>query len=225
MINFLKKAILMYGVKPVSRKFGFDRGYLYHPGKPIDRYYIEKFLFKNRKYIRGKTLEISGSTYTKKFGGKKVKESHVLSYVPGKDVDIVGDLVTGRGLPLDYFDCFIMTQTLPFIYDLKSAIKNSIALLKKGGTLLITVNGISQISRYDMNRWGHYWNFTNISLKHLLEEQVSKKNIRIETYGNVKVACSMLYGLSQEDLNQSDFYYNDEDYQLVITALVKKTLK
>jgi hypothetical protein len=34
--------------------------------------------------------------------------------------------------------------------------------LKPGGVLLATVSGISQISRYDMYRWGDYWRFTTL---------------------------------------------------------------
>ena len=49
-------------LKPISTKFGFDRG------KPIDRYYIEAFLEENKDYIKGVCLEITDNAYTKKFG-------------------------------------------------------------------------------------------------------------------------------------------------------------
>ena len=45
-------------VQPVSSVFGLERG------NPIDRYYIEKFLKENDRYIKGNVLEIAESTYS-----------------------------------------------------------------------------------------------------------------------------------------------------------------
>lgn len=59
--------------EPYSNDFGFDRG------QPIDRYYIEKFLYENREIITGDVLEIGDDTYTKKFG-LNVKNSHILNF-------------------------------------------------------------------------------------------------------------------------------------------------
>jgi hypothetical protein len=67
---------------------------------------------------------------------------------------LVGDLATGQGIPVEAFDCMILTQTFPFIYDVQGAITNTYTALKLGGVLLATLPGISQISRYDMDRWG-----------------------------------------------------------------------
>ena len=53
-------------LKPISRLFGFDRG------QPIDRYYIETFLQKNRSDIGGRVLEIGDPGYTLKFGGDQL---------------------------------------------------------------------------------------------------------------------------------------------------------
>jgi len=58
-------------LKPISRKFGFDRG------TPIDRYWINKFIEENSQYIKGNVLEIGDSRYTKEFG-KSVINSDVL---------------------------------------------------------------------------------------------------------------------------------------------------
>ena len=41
---------------PISRAFGFDRGL------PIDRHYIEKFLARNERHIRGRVLEIGNDS-------------------------------------------------------------------------------------------------------------------------------------------------------------------
>jgi hypothetical protein len=48
---------------PASRTFGFDRG------KPIDRWYIERFLARHERDVRGRVLEVAESTYTEWYGG------------------------------------------------------------------------------------------------------------------------------------------------------------
>jgi len=202
--------------KPVSTKFGFDRGL------PIDRYYIEKFLNKNKKYIKGSVLEISENKYTKKFGGNRVKKSMVINYKKTRGVNLVANLETGSGVLEELADCFIMTQTLPFVFDISNVIKNSLKLLKKGGVLLITTPGITQISRYDMDRWGQYWSLTDLAIKKLFSEFVTNKNIHTETYGNVKSSSLFLYGLSASEVDRGELDYNDPNYQLVVCARITK---
>lgn len=214
-MNF-DKSKLRLPKKPVSRKFGFDRG------TPIDRYYIENFLGKNYKAISGTVLEIGDSNYTRLFGGERVDRSIVLSYQEGKNVDIVADLETGKGIPKKVADCVIFTQTLPFIFDISPAIKNIFNVLKPGGKLLVTVPGITQISRYDIDRWGQYWSFTDLSVRKLFEKVTSKKDITIKIYGNVKSASYFLYGLSAEELSRQDLDYQDRDYQVLIGAAIRR---
>lgn len=201
--------------EPVSRQFGFDRG------QPIDRYYIDFFLRKNSQYIKGDVLEISESLYTKKFG-TNVNKSMILSFVYGDNVDYVCDLSSDTEIPENVCDCFIMTQTLPFIYDVDCVVKNSIRILKPGGILLVTIPGITQISRYDMDRWGHFWSFTDLSVRKLFEKNVEPGKIYIETYGNVKTASGLLYGLASRDFSKRDLDYKDDDYQVTIGVRVTK---
>jgi FkbM family methyltransferase len=202
-------------LQPISKLFGIDRG------TPIDRYYIEKFLDQNRSCIHGRVLEIGDNTYTQIYG-TGVTQSDVLNAVPSPDATIVGDLATGKNIPEAAFNCIILTQTLLCIYDVKSALKNTIKALKPGGTLLITVPGISQISRYDMDRWGDYWRFTDKSLKMLLEEAGPGFKINVQTFGNVAVAKAFLDGFSQHDISKELLDFQDSDYQVIITALAFK---
>jgi peptidoglycan/xylan/chitin deacetylase (PgdA/CDA1 family) len=205
-------------VQPISRLFGFDRG------TPIDRYYIEKFLACNRSAIHGHVLEIADNTYTKKYGGQTVK-SDVLNVVDTSGTTIVGNLATGVNIPESTFDCIIMTQTIQFIYEVKSALHHAVRSLKPGGTLLLTAAGISQISRYDMDRWGEYWRFTDKSLKMLLSECLPAEDIQVEAHGNVAVAKAFLDGLAWHELPQKTLEYKDNDYQILLTARATKPLK
>lgn len=203
------------GTNPVSRTFGLDRG------TPIDRYYIERFLAQHSDKIRGTTLEIAESTYSRRFGGDKVERALVLHSQEGCGADIVCDLSTGcprEGM----VDCFVMTQTMPFIYDIKSVAANAIKILKPGGHLLATAAGISQISRFDMDRWGHFWAVTTLSMRRLFEDMVPPENIEVVSYGNVLSSASFLYGFARHELTQEELDYVDPDYQMIVGALVTK---
>lgn len=204
-------------VAPISPIFGLERG------QSVDRYYIEKFLEKQSGDIRGHVLEIGDSSYTKKFGGNRVTCSDVLHAVPGNSAaTLVGDLVTGQGIPREAFDCMILTQTFPFIYNVRAAIATVFAALKPGGAMLATVSGISQISRYDMERWGDYWRFTTLSARLLLEEVFPAENVLVEAYGNVYSAVAFLHGLAAEELSQEKLDHRDQDYEVVITLRAVK---
>ncbi len=197
-------------LKPISKVFGFDRG------TPIDRVYIEDFLNKNKGFIKGTVCEIAEDTYSRKFG-MNVEKFEILHYTKDNPkATIVGDLTVINSLPDNTIDCFILTQTLNFIYDFKSAIKGLRHILKTGGVALVTVAGISQISRYDMERWGDFWRFTDLSIKKAFEEVFGSHNVMVETYGNVLAATAFLHGISAEELTKEELYYRDNDYQIII---------
>jgi hypothetical protein len=204
---------------PISAVFGFDRG------QPIDRYYIESFLQKHVSDIHGKVLEIGDPEYTKKFGGNRVIRTDVLHVLPGNpQATIVGNLETGLGLPIEAYDCLILTQTFPFIYSVQSAIAHCHASLKTNGVLLATFPGISQISRFDMDRWGDYWRFTNASAERLFGEVFGIGNVSVETHGNVLAACALLHGIAAEELTPKELDTCDPDYQVIVTVRTQKKL-
>lgn len=204
---------------PIDRNFGFTRGL------PIDRYYIEKFLSRQSEGIQGRVLELGDDTYTKRFNGDRVTKSDVL-HSPigdiGPLITIVADLTRADHIPSDTFDCIILTQTLLFIYDLQAAIKTLYRILKPGGILLLTVPGISQIIREDMELWGEYWRFTKQSVQRLFEEAFPSENLEVEAKGNVLTATAFLYGLASQELKQSELDYHDPDYEVIITLRAVK---
>lgn len=207
-------------LKPISRVFGFDRGLC------IDRYYIENFLAKHAEDIRGHVLEIGDDTYTRRFGGDRVARSDVLHVQEGNPkATIVADLTCADSIPSDTFDCIIFTQTLQFIYDVRAAIRHLHRILKPSGVLLATFPGISQISRYDMDRWGDYWRFTTLSARRLFEEVFPPGNVTVRAYGNVLAAVAFLHGLSAEELRREELDYHDPDYELIITVRAVKPRK
>ncbi len=199
-------------VSPQSRKFGLDRG------SAIDRNFIESFLQANCGDIRKRVLEIGDATYTRKFGSHAVTKSEVLHAQESEIATIVGDLTVPGTLQPDSLDCAILTQTLPFIFDFKAAIRQVYDALSPGGVVLATLPGISQISRYDMDRWGDYWRFTTKSAEVVFGEVFGKTNVQVASFGNVFNCCAFLYGMTVEELTDDELSFVDQDYQLLITV-------
>lgn len=198
--------------EPVSGIFGLDRG------TPIDRYYIEQFLNENRALIHGDVLEISENAYSKKFGSD-VKNFEILHFTgDNPQATIVGDLTDISTLPEQRVDCFICTQTYNFIYNFPAAIRGTRHLLKNGGVVLATMGGISQISEYDMEKWGDYWRFTTKSAYKMFSDVFGESNVKVDFYGNVLSSIAFIEGISSEELTRKELDYKDARYQLVITV-------
>jgi len=203
-------------VKPISHFFGADRG------QPIDRYYIEKFLSDNRKQIKGTVLEIGDDSYSKQFG-KDIIRQEILLYAPNNSKStIISDLTNHATLKKQIADCFICTQTLNFIYDVKSAVEGIYYMLRENGCALVTLSGISQISRYDMDRWGDYWRFTDKSARMIFSEIFGPENVQVVTYGNVLSSVAFLEGISAEELKEDELLYTDCDYQITVAVKAVK---
>jgi len=151
-----------------------------------------------------------------------ITKLEILSYKENMNATIVGDLTNIETLPENKIDCFICTQTLQFIYDFRAAIEGSHFVLKKNGVMLATCAGITQISRYDMDRWGDYWRFTTLSTLRLFEEVFGRGNVEVDCYGNVLSTISFLEGIGAEELTKEELDYRDRDYELLITIVATK---
>ena len=188
---------------PIGHGFGFDRG------RPIDRYYIEKFLAQNAADIRGRVLEIEDNSYTLRFGGIGVTRSDILHVDrTNPRATFVGDLTRPETLPADVFDCIVLTQTLHLVYDMQAAVKTLYDALKPGGVLLVTVPGITPI---DSGEWKStwYWSLTAAAAQRLLGTVFDTESLTVNTYGNVFAATAFLYALATEELGTADLDVND----------------
>ena len=201
---------------PISREYGYDRG------QPVDRYYIEGFLSRHANDIHGRVIEIGDAAYTRQFGGTQVTKSDVLHVDESNPTaTIVGDLADGDNIPASTFDCFVLTQTLQLIYDVRAALATVYRILKPGGVVLATVPGISQISN---DEWGKtwYWAFTSLSARCLFEEVFPKGSVQVESHGNVLAATAFLQGLATHELRQEELDYADREYEMLITIKAVK---
>lgn len=202
---------------PISATWGFDRG------TPIDRFYIDRFMLAHQDDVRGRVLEIANPKMTLRYGGDRVTRSDVLHPVPAPaPVTLVGDLATGAGLPTAAFDCAIVTQTLLLVYDVHAAVRTLHRILAPGGVALVSVPGITKISREDMDQWGQYWSFTSASARKLFEESFAPERVQVEVYGNVLAATAFLHGIAAEELADDELLHRDRDFQTLIAVRAQK---
>lgn len=204
-------------VKPLSGRFGFDRGL------PIDRYYIEDFLSRHATDICGHVLEVRDNTYTKRYGENRVTQSDIIS-ISGEEgmPTIVADLARGDQIPSGAFDCIILTQTLHLIYDTSAALKTLSRILKPRGVLLATVPGISQISRGNIGNWVDYWRFTSASAQKSFSGVFPPQDLQVSTRGNVLSAIAFLEGLAAEELTCQELDYLDQDFEVIVCVRAVK---
>jgi SAM-dependent methyltransferase len=205
-------------VTPISDTFGYDRGL------PIDRYYIERFLQEHSGTIRGRVLEVGDSTYTSRFGSDAAVERADILDVRADNprATIVGDLTEPDRFSADAFDCVICTQTLPYIYDVHSAVRTLHRILRPGGTVLATVTSVSRVWTKGDRLYGDYWRFTSRSSRLLFEQVFDSEQIAVASYGNVLAAASFLYGLATSELRRDELDYNDPDIPLLIGIKARK---
>lgn len=203
-------------VEPVSREWGYDRGL------PVDRYYIERFLARQRDDVRGRVLEVGDRGYTRRFGEDRVARSDVLHVAPGnREATLVGDLAHADHIPADTFDCIILTQTLQLVYDLPAAVRTVHRILKPGGVLLATFPGLTRSSRTEWpGSW--FWRLTPDSARRLFEAVFPPRDLRVASHGNVLAACAFLYGLATEELDADELDHEDPDYDVTVTVRAVK---
>lgn len=197
--------------RPLSDVWGFDRG------TPVDRFYIERFLGEHRRDIRGACLELMDSGYTRLYGAG-VDRAEVLDIDPAnRKATIVDDLTQGGELPSDTFDCFILTQTLHIVYDVRAAIRTAHRVLKPGGVLLATVPAVSRVWRPEND----FWRFTEWSIGPLMREAFGD-GVAVQSYGNVLSAIAFLTGLAHEELTQRELEARDPRFPVIVSVRAVK---
>ena len=198
---------------PLSDAWGYDRG------TPVDRYYIERFLDEYRQDIHGRVLEVKDSGYSDRFGSG-VAQTHVLDIDPSNPhATVIADLSAADGIASEQFDCFVLTQTLQFIYDLRAAIQHAYRILRPNGVLLVTAPGISPLDR----RLADYWHLTTASCSALFGEVFGAQNVTVHSYGNMLAAIAFLTGMARQELSESELDVDDRRFPVIIAVRAVKT--
>jgi SAM-dependent methyltransferase len=197
---------------PINDNFGIGRGL------PVDRHYIEDFLDTNSASIRGHVLEIGGNAYTVRFGGEAITRSDVLHVdCRNSAATLFGDISRPGSLPEAAFDCIVLTQTLHLIEDMASALRHLAGALKPGGSLLVTVPGVSAIDRHE---WGDawLWSLSARALTLLLSHAFGEAFVDVVSYGNVYAACAFLHGLATEELDPGKLAQADPSIPVIVAG-------
>ncbi|HEY3695975.1 glycosyltransferase [Phenylobacterium sp.] len=219
LLNLLPKAISFgdfTGVKPISDEFGYDRG------TPVDRNYIEQFLFKNMADVKGRALEVGDDEYCKRFGGVHVTQQDVLHIHHGNpQATLVGDMSQPGVLPEGVFDVLLLTQTLHLVWDMQAAVKEMHKALKPGGVVLLTVPGISRVDR---DEWGStwYWSLTETSARRLFAEVFGTENVEVEVFGNVYAATAFIQGVALEECDFNKLKVVDSAFPVIVAVRARK---
>lgn len=192
---------------PVSRGFGVDRG------TAIDRYWIEPFLAGYASNAGGEVIESGDTAYSTRYFPRMTSHEMEIERQT-KPNGVVCDLEAGNPAICGRFDVMIATQLFNFLFDVRAALAHSAELLRPGGLLVGSVAAITQISRYDADRWGHYYSFTEQSWRRLLGEAFAE--VHVETRGNVDTACAFLNGLCAEEIEPALLAEHDCDYPVTI---------
>ncbi len=201
-------------ITPLSDEWGFERG------TPVDRYYIEQFLDQESHRIRGRVLEVADSGYTSRFG-QGVERSDVLDIdARNPAATFVADLAAADAVPSDAFDCFILTQTLQYVFDLRAAVRHVHRVLRPGGTVLCTVPAVSRIGRRYLDN--EYWRFTAASSSRLFEEAFGDGAVEVRARGNVLASVAFLVGMACEELSARELESDDVFFPLVVTIRASK---
>jgi SAM-dependent methyltransferase len=192
---------------PFGDNWGYDRG------TPVDRWYIERFLDEHRRDITGRVLEVKDSGYTERFGHALIERAVLDVDASNPRVTHVADLASGGELPGAAFDCFVLTQTLQLIYDVRTALAHAHRILRPGGVLLTTVPVVSRVCAPPLT---DHWRFTPLAVARLLEEAFGAGAATVTGVGNVLTQVAFLEGLAAEDLTAQELAADDERFPLVV---------
>src|SRR5215831_20948083 len=121
-------------VSPLSPNFGFERG------TPVDRFYLHRFLEVNRAAITGRVLEVQVPSYTLAYG-HDVEISDTVDINPRFATTYTCDLAEAPQIPDDYYDCFLLPNTLQHVETLRPALQTMLRVTKPGGTILASAAG------------------------------------------------------------------------------------
>jgi SAM-dependent methyltransferase len=197
----------------VSGEWGYDRG------TPVDRWYIERFLAEHRGDIAGRVLEVKDRAYTDRYGAGVV-ESDVLDIDDANPLaTYVADLASADAIPTGRFDCFVLTQTLQYVFDLAAAVAHVHRILRPGGVVLATLPTVSRISPPALT---DCWRFTPLAAERLFGELFGAENVSTVARGNVLTQVAFLHGLAAEELERSELDADDPLFPLLVCVRARK---
>jgi len=193
-------------VTPISASYGFDRG------TPIDRYYVDRFFTAHRHLITGRVLEIQTKDHIRKYGsGVTVADS--LDISPSFRPTYCCDLAKAAIVPTGSYDCFLLPNTLCFLRDLDSALKEVRRIVRPGGAILATVPAFVPLTP-DVE---DYWHASADGWRVIAHRVWPGCETVVETHGNCLAAAAAMYGVAVEELTAAELDVTDPRYPVLVT--------
>ncbi len=197
-------------LEPLSDHYGFDRG------TPLDRRYIEEFLGERSGLIRGSVLEVHDSAYTVRFGADRVAQSTVVDINRSNaQATLIADLEQPGSLPVETYDCIILTQTLHLLRQPGPCLENCHRALRRPGVLLATAPAVGRVSPTYPHR--DYWRFTPAGMAELFTRHWDG-DFTVHAKGNLRTCIGFLLGEVVEDLPNTMLDRNDSRFPLNVAA-------
>jgi hypothetical protein len=198
--------------KPFSANFGFERG------TPVDRYYLHKFLEKNRSYITGNVLEIQLPGYTHRYG-HKINQAHSVDINPQVRPTFVCDLARSeRIIPDASYDCFLLPNTLQHLCDLEGCLRHALRVVKPGGVILASSSTFVPL----IPDGPDYWRLSAEGWTEILQRAWVGCEFRVESHGNCLAAVAAMLGLTVEELTPAELDVFDPRYPVLVTLFCRK---
>lgn len=197
--------------RPLSERWGSDRG------TPLDRYYIEGFLFAERAAIRGRVLEVKDATYTAQLGSGVVTADVLDVDATNPRATVIADLAAAAAIPSDRYDCVILTQVLQLVFDVRAALAHVHRILRPGGVLLMTVPAVSRTVDT-----GDYWRFTPLACETLAAEAFPGGQVTVQSHGNAFTGGAFLAGMAWEELSPRELAHSDPRFPTLVTVRAVK---
>jgi SAM-dependent methyltransferase len=198
-------------------------------GLPIVRYYWARYLENHRSDIRGRGLEIGGTSTIRDYGGERLTHADAIDLAAhSPEITVVADLTRADEIETDTYDCFVNQFTMHLIYDLDSALYHSVRLLQPGGVLLVNFPSVEYcFSRgLDMGTGAPlfvFWQFTALYVENLLRRAgLSDDDFELTLYGNLFTRIAYEMNLPAEELTGGELAYVDPGHPLLICARAVK---
>jgi len=199
-------------VTPFSGTFGFDRG------TPVDRFYLHRFLDANRACITGRVLEVQVPSYTRTYG-QAVETSHTVDLDPRFGATYTCNLADAPQIPSDYYDCFLLPNTLPHVEDLSRVLQTVLRVVKPGGAILASAALLLPL----IPDGDDFWRLSPEGWRRTLAREWAGCEVLVEGHGNCLSSAAAMYGLALEELREAELSSSDPRYPVLVTIACRKS--
>ena len=200
-------------------------------GRPIVRYYWERFLEANRSDIRGRCLEIGSTREIRRYGGRAVTQADAVDVTRhSEEITIVADLSRADHLPGNTYDCFINPFTMHLIYDVEAALYHSVRVLRPGAVLLANFPCVDYYFHRGLDMGTGrplfmFWWFTPIQVENLFRRiGLHSGEYQIRTDGNLFTRVAYQMNMPSEELSRAELDHVDEGHPLLISVRAVKPM-